>query len=209
MQKKNYPQSKVPNDKSGLQAVDQSNDFNLECLTIQKQNAFQIKKPAKLSEINPKLKPPDNPISNAANRSTKCSKNFEIKTIKKDLKINGYLFINKFKFISKLDSGGFGTVYKAEKNGETFAVKVIRINTSEKSLDLDLKREISILIQVEHENIVRCYDIMRTAHRVYIFMEFASGGTLGKYVRKYGPLPVSINDVIKSYEIYFQIYLNI
>lgn len=106
---------------------------------------------------------------------------------KKDrLKINGYLFVDK------LDSGGFGTVYKAEKNGQTVAVKVIKLDPDEKSLDSDLKRELAVLTQLDHEHIVRCYDIMRTAHRVYIFMEYASGGTLGKYVRKYGPLPVSV-----------------
>ena len=93
--------------------------------------------------------------------------------------------------MEKLDSGGFGTVYKAEKNGETVAVKVIKLDPNEKSLDSDLKRELAVLTQVEHEHIVHTYDIMRTAHRVYIFMEYASGGTLGKYVRKYGPLPVS------------------
>lgn len=93
--------------------------------------------------------------------------------------------------MEKLDSGGFGTVYKAEKNGEIVAVKVIKLDPNEEHLDSDLKRELAVLSQVEHEHIVHCYDIMRTAHRVYIFMEYASGGTLGKYVRKYGPLPVS------------------
>ena len=109
------------------------------------------------------------------------------KAHKKDyLNINGYLFVEK------LDSGGFGTVYKAEKNGEIVAVKVIKIDPNEEQLDSDLKRELAVLSQVEHEHIVHCYDIMRTAHRVYIFMEYASGGTVGKYVRKYGPLPVSV-----------------
>lgn len=110
------------------------------------------------------------------------------KAHKKDyLNINGYLFVEK------LDSGGFGTVYKAEKNGEIVAVKVVKLDPNEEHLDSDLKRELAVLSQVEHEHIVHCYDIMRTAHRVYIFMEYASGGTLGKYVRKYGPLPVSFD----------------
>lgn len=115
-------------------------------------------------------------------------KNLPPKGHKKDyLNINGYLFVEK------LDSGGFGTVYKAEKNGEIVAVKVIKLDPNEENLDSDLKRELAVLSQVEHEHIVHCYDIMRTAHRVYIFMEYASGGTVGKYVRKYGPLPVSVD----------------
>ena len=152
----------------------------------------QTEQPANLDKVSDKV------LDKASERqlllslphlsSKRIKKKLKPKTaIKKDkLEINGYLFLEK------LDSGGFGTVYKAVKDSETVAVKVIKLDPNEKNLDSDLKRELAVLMQVEHEHIVHCYDIMRTTHRVYIFMEYASGGTLGKYVRKYGPLPVRI-----------------
>lgn len=81
----------------------------------------------------------------------------------------------------KLDSGGFGTVYKASHHGQTVAVKVIKIDFRKKGLDEDLGRELAILLRVKHPNIVKCYEAFKTKRKVYIFMEFASGGTVGLF----------------------------
>ncbi|RWS06692.1 serine/threonine-protein kinase-like protein 2 [Dinothrombium tinctorium] len=107
----------------------------------------------------------------------------------KDGRGEDFLTKKGYQIGEKLDSGGFGTVYKAKRKGETVAVKVVKIDEKKATLDEDLRRELAVLAKVRHPNIVLCHDIMRTKHKVYIFMEFASGGTVGKYVRKNGPFP--------------------
>lgn len=92
----------------------------------------------------------------------------------------------------KLDSGGFGTVYKAQRDGRLVAVKVIKVHHPN-SLDEDMQRELMILTNIRHEHVVQTYDIMRTKNKIYIFMEFASGGTIGKFVRSHGPLTESVS----------------
>lgn len=92
----------------------------------------------------------------------------------------------------KLDSGGFGTVYKAQRDGRLVAVKVIKVSHPP-GLDEDLQRELMILTNIRHEHVVQTYDIMRTKNKIYIFMEFASGGTIGKFVRTHGPLTETVS----------------
>lgn len=92
----------------------------------------------------------------------------------------------------KLDSGGFGTVYKAQRDGKLVAVKVIKV-AHPPSLDEDMQRELMILTNIRHEHVVQTYDIMRTKNKIYIFMEFASGGTIGRFVRTHGPLTETVS----------------
>lgn len=91
----------------------------------------------------------------------------------------------------KLDSGGFGTVYKAQRDGKLVAVKVIKV-AHPPSLDEDMQRELMILTNIRHEHVVQTYDIMRTKNKIYIFMEFAAGGTIGRFVRTHGPLTETV-----------------
>ncbi|KAI1285317.1 Testis-specific serine/threonine-protein kinase 3 [Halotydeus destructor] len=94
-----------------------------------------------------------------------------------------------FEIHEKIDSGGYGVVYKAKKNGQVRAVKVVRIQDGTENLEPDLQREVAIISRIQHPNIIRTYDILRTKRKLYIFMEYASGGTVGKYIRKNGFMP--------------------
>lgn len=64
------------------------------------------------------------------------------------------------------------------------AIKLIRkdsINGSRTRLD-KVKREISILRQVRHPNIVRLFDVIETSRYIGIILEYASGGELFDFI---------------------------
>ncbi|RWS24739.1 serine/threonine-protein kinase-like protein 2 [Leptotrombidium deliense] len=110
-------------------------------------------------------------------------------------------FLDKHNIVvgQKLDSGGFGIVYKGLMRGENVAIKVMKIARVDKQ---DLDRELDILKVVKHDHIVRCYMIQRTHNHVWIIMELESGGSIGKWVRKYGSIPPwqSVNFIIPCIE---------
>ncbi|RWS01289.1 protein kinase-like protein 1 [Dinothrombium tinctorium] len=90
----------------------------------------------------------------------------------------------------KLGAGAFATVFKAIKLTEQFvtACKVIEIKRKKKRRLNDLKHELYVLEKARHEHIIKLYEHFIIDEKVYIFMEFAAGGTLSEYVRKKGPL---------------------
>ncbi|KAF7490002.1 Testis-specific serine/threonine-protein kinase 2 [Sarcoptes scabiei] len=96
----------------------------------------------------------------------------------------GYLITNI------LGAGSFGEVYNAiRKNNEICAVKVIDlVRCSNKYKKKFLPRELAALMETRHENIIRIYDIFRSNKKIFIFMEFASNGDLGKFMKKNGVL---------------------
>ncbi|CAG2165667.1 unnamed protein product, partial [Oppiella nova] len=87
-----------------------------------------------------------------------------------------------------LDSGGQGNVYKTTKNKVTFAAKVVHIDSNDKNLDDDLKRELTIIRNVKHPNCIRVEDMFRTKHKVYIIMDFMPNKSIGDEVDTKGPI---------------------
>jgi serine/threonine protein kinase len=85
-----------------------------------------------------------------------------------------------FKYIEKIASGSFGTVFHAiylEQNKEC-AVKVIdKSKYRFKNLNR-LKLEINILKQLNHKNIIKFINCIETNTKMYIITEYLKGGTL-------------------------------
>jgi serine/threonine protein kinase len=46
-----------------------------------------------------------------------------------------------------------------------------------------IKREINILQQADHPYIVKLYDVARTPHYLYLFLEYCNDGDLKKYLQ--------------------------
>ncbi|KAM3930874.1 interferon-induced, double-stranded RNA-activated protein kinase-like [Leptodactylus fuscus] len=102
-------------------------------------------------------------------------------------------FLKEFDDITRLDSGGYGTVYKARKKIEKkyYVVKKVK-RRSEKD-----ENEIQMLARLQHNNIVRYYhswageDIFTDhsssgRHKVeslFIQMEYCANGTLENWIR--------------------------
>lgn len=51
-----------------------------------------------------------------------------------------------------------------------------------------VEREIKILQEVKHENVIQLYEIIETSYAIYMIMEFAEGGELFEYIVKKGRL---------------------
>ena len=80
--------------------------------------------------------------------------------------------------LKQLGKGGFAKVFrvKNKKTGETRACKQlskINIDNLEK-----FKREIEILRNIDHPNIIKLYEIYESSHNYYLIMEECKGGEL-------------------------------
>lgn len=85
-----------------------------------------------------------------------------------------------YAFVKTLGEGHFGMVLLAKdrRTREKFAVKVIKKQHTElRSMTL-IRRELAILRLVNHENIVRLYDLFDTEQKLYFVLEYMQGGAL-------------------------------
>ncbi len=99
---------------------------------------------------------------------------------------------------AELGSGAMGVVYRGfnKVKNRTAAIKVISAEQVGKGKALDrFKREIEILKQFNHPNIVRIVGGGVSGGKYYYAMEYITGPTLEKVLRDRGPLPW--RDVVK------------
>ncbi|XP_070780312.1 serine/threonine-protein kinase ULK1 [Enoplosus armatus] len=100
--------------------------------------------------------------------------------------------VGKFEFSRKdlIGHGAFAVVFKGrhrEKHDWEVAVKCINKKNLAKSQTL-LGKEIKILKELKHENIVALLDFQETASSVYLVMEYCNGGDLADYLHSKGTL---------------------
>ena len=81
-----------------------------------------------------------------------------------------------------LGKGQFGEVYLGKKGGKDYAVKKIERSLLENE---SLKKEIIILKNLHHQNIVKFEEIKEDKYYYYIVMEYINGGNLNDCLRKY------------------------
>src|SRR5207248_6420259 len=81
-----------------------------------------------------------------------------------------------------LGGGTFGSVYAAMNldSGYLMAVKEIRLQDPQliPSIVSAIKEEMSVLEVLDHPNVVQYYGIQVHRDKVYLFMEYCSGGSL-------------------------------
>jgi serine/threonine-protein kinase len=90
-----------------------------------------------------------------------------------------------------LGEGGFGTVFKYKHKllDYDFAIKIfhpIPFGVDEENAEKRFFREAKILFELNHENIIRVYDVGRIDGRPFIRMEFINGDTLQSFISKNG-----------------------
>ena len=88
------------------------------------------------------------------------------------------LFLDNYDVIKQLGKGGYGKVYevKHKKTGEIRACKHLS-KLVLKNLE-KFEREINILINTDHPNIIKIYEIFESQRSLYLVMEECKGGEI-------------------------------
>jgi len=95
--------------------------------------------------------------------------------------------MDRFRRLEKVGEGTYGVVYKAKdiNTGDTLALKKIRLDAEDEGIPSTAIREISLLKQLQHPNIVRLYDVILTDQKLTLVFEFLDQD-LKKYLDSHG-----------------------
>ncbi|XP_036310502.1 cyclin-dependent kinase 2 isoform X3 [Pipistrellus kuhlii] len=82
--------------------------------------------------------------------------------------------MENFQKVEKIGEGTYGVVYKAKNKltGEVVALKKIRLDTETEGVPSTAIREISLLKELNHPNIVKLLDVIHTENKLYLVFEF-------------------------------------
>lgn len=116
--------------------------------------------------------------------------------------------LDEYEILSTLGSGLTGKVKLAKRKGtdQKFAIKVIKRNffDSEPEFYSRIKREISMMKLLEHSHIIKLINIYESSKHLYIVLEFAENGQLGKMINEDNYLELN-----KAFKIFRQIIYGI
>ena len=101
---------------------------------------------------------------------------------KKTVQIGNYILT---KIIGK---GSFSNVYKAchIETKELYAMKVLSLKNLANKMIENIETEISIMINIKHDNIVRLYETIKTDKHICLVIDYCDGEDLNKYIKKNG-----------------------
>eukprot|EP01111_Echinosteliopsis_oligospora_P011452 TRINITY_DN3789_c0_g1_i2.p1 TRINITY_DN3789_c0_g1~~TRINITY_DN3789_c0_g1_i2.p1 ORF type:complete len:166 (-),score=31.43 TRINITY_DN3789_c0_g1_i2:109-606(-) len=106
--------------------------------------------------------------------------------------------LSKYQKLEKLGEGTYGVVYKAkEKETEKIvALKKMRLEAEDEGVPSTAIREISLLKELDHPNIVRLLEVLHSENKLYLVFEYVEQD-LKKYMDS---VPGMINPLlVKSY----------
>ncbi|XP_053694620.1 cyclin-dependent kinase 1 [Sabethes cyaneus] len=108
--------------------------------------------------------------------------------------------MDNFQKIEKIGEGTYGVVYKGRNKltGEIVAMKKIRLESEDEGIPSTAIREISLLKELQHPNIVSLQDVLMEENRLYLIFEFLSMD-LKKYMDTLPAEKMMDADLVKSY----------
>lgn len=82
--------------------------------------------------------------------------------------------MEKYLKIEKIGEGTYGTVYKAKVKGtnDIVALKKIKLETEDEGVPSTAIREISLLKELNHANIVRLMEVIHSENKLYLVFEY-------------------------------------
>ena len=94
---------------------------------------------------------------------------------------------NKYRKLEKLGEGTYGIVYKAQnlQTHEIVAIKMIKLEKEDDGVPSTAIREISLLKNLKHPNVVELKEILFSKDKLYLVFEYLEYD-LKKYMKKKG-----------------------
>jgi len=82
--------------------------------------------------------------------------------------------MDRYSKLEKIGEGTYGVVYKARDrvSQEVFALKKIRLDAEDEGVPSTAIREISLLKELQHQNIVRLKDVVHSEKKLHLVFEF-------------------------------------
>ncbi|CAN6480547.1 unnamed protein product [Victoria cruziana] len=100
----------------------------------------------------------------------------------------GNRMIGEYILGPKIGSGSFAVVWRGwhVRSGDVVAIKEIDRRQLSAKLNESLLKEITILGEINHPNIVRLHDVIETGEKIYLVLEYCTGGDLAAYIHHLG-----------------------
>ena len=78
--------------------------------------------------------------------------------------------MEKYRKVSKIGEGTYGVVYKAVdlSSNRTVALKKIRLETEDDGVPSTAMREIALLKELSHPNVVHLFDVVLQGDKLYL-----------------------------------------
>lgn len=98
--------------------------------------------------------------------------------------------LDRYTMFEKIGEGTYGTVFKAvtKLTSEIVALKRIKLEAEDEGVPSTAIREISLLKELEHNNIVRLIEVIHSESKLFLVFEYIDQD-LKKFMDLHGPIP--------------------
>jgi len=102
--------------------------------------------------------------------------------------------LGEYNVIKKIGEGSFSNVYKAShiKTGIFYAIKSIKTKRLSKKVIQNLNSEVEILMNINHPNIIKIHDVIKTKDHIHLVLDYCDGGDLHNFIKKNGKIQENI-----------------
>lgn len=132
----------------------------------------------------------DSTVMHTGSSSSSSSSSGSTRNARRSMVISTSMSVNDFDLLSVVGKGAYGKVFLAKKKsgrnaGRVYAMKVLRKQDVFRKKQVEhTKSEQRILKHVEHPFVVRLRYAFQNHHKLYLVMDYYSGGSLFVHLRK-------------------------